>query len=154
MGTYINPGNLAFKRIDGPDYVDMTGLIRLINERVGGAESLICVSRPRRFGKSYAAKMLTAYYDCSCDSHDLFDKKIISRTKAYEEHLNKYNVVYLEITSFVSSARRRGISLREVPNMIVDALHADLVQMYPELCSENNLTEMFIRCVENENGKQ
>ena len=79
MGTYINPGNQAFSRIDGPNYVDKTGMIRLINERIGGEDSLVCISRPRRFGKSYAAKMLTAYYDCSCDSHELFDKKIIAR---------------------------------------------------------------------------
>ena len=58
MGTYVNPGNQAFRRISGPDYVDMTGLIRLVNDRVGGAQSLLCISRPRRFGKSYAAKML------------------------------------------------------------------------------------------------
>lgn len=154
MGTYVNPGNQAFKRILDPNYVDMTGLIRLMNDRVGGAQSLVCISRPRRFGKSYAAKMLTAYYDCSCDSHTLFDKKIISRTKAYEDHLNKYHVVYLEITSFISSARRQGISLKEVPNMIVDALHAELTQMNPELPPEKSLTELFVRCVEKEGGKQ
>lgn len=65
MGTYVNPGNQAFKRISGSNYIDRTELIRLMNERVGGDECLVCVSRPRRFGKSYAAKMLTAYYDCS-----------------------------------------------------------------------------------------
>ena len=154
MGTYVNPGNQAFKRLLDQNYVDMTGLIRLMNDRVGGAQSLVCISRPRRFGKSYAAKMLAAYYDCSCDSHALFDKRLISRTKAYEEHLNKYNVVYLEITSFVSSARRQGIPLKEVPNMIVEALHAELLQMNPELPSEKSLTELFARCVEKEGGKQ
>ena len=46
MGTYVNPGNQAFARLLGPNYVDMTGLIRLVNERVGGEESLVCVSRP------------------------------------------------------------------------------------------------------------
>lgn len=57
MGVYINPGNQAFHRIAGKNYVDKTGLINAMNERVGGDESLVCVSRPRRFGKSYAAKM-------------------------------------------------------------------------------------------------
>ena len=80
MGTYVNPGNQAFARISGPNYVDKTDLIRLMNDRVGGNECLVCVSRPRRFGKSYAAKMLTAYYDCSCDSHGLFDGKKIAET--------------------------------------------------------------------------
>ncbi|MBR1670298.1 MAG: AAA family ATPase, partial [Butyrivibrio sp.] len=95
MGRYVNPGNQAFRRITGADYLDKTGLISLVNDRVGGDDCLICISRPRRFGKSYAAKMLTAYYDCSCDSHALFDDKIISTDETYEKYLNKYNVIYL-----------------------------------------------------------
>ena len=78
MGVYVNPGNQAFSRILGKNYVDKTKLIEAMNERVGGDESLVCVSRPRRFGKSYAARMLTAYYDCSCDSHKLFAEKEIA----------------------------------------------------------------------------
>ena len=153
MGTYINPGNQAFKRILDPNYVDMTGLISLMNRRIGGAQSLVCITRPRRFGKSYAAKMLSAYYDCSCDSHELFDKKAIARTKSYEEYLNQYNVVYLEITSFISSARRQGIPLEEVPSMIVKALHAELIQLNPELPSDKSLTELFAECAEKKCGK-
>ena len=57
MGTYVNPGHLAFTRIAGPNYVDKTALIKLMNDRVDGADSLVCVSRPRRFGKSYAVNM-------------------------------------------------------------------------------------------------
>lgn len=60
------PPNQAFKRVLDSSYVNKAGLIRLINDRVDGPESLVCFSRPRRFGKSYAAKMLMAYYDCSC----------------------------------------------------------------------------------------
>ena len=81
MGTYVNPGNRAFAEIDDRDYVDKTGLIGLINQTIGKKNKLTCVSRPRRFGKTFAAKMLTAYYDCSCDSHELFDRKVIARTK-------------------------------------------------------------------------
>lgn len=152
MGIYINPGNQAFRRIDGPNYVDKTGMIRLINERIGGEDSLVCISRPRRFGKSYAAKMLAAYYDCSCDSHELFDKKAIARSKSYSEHLNHYNVIYLEITSFVSSTRRQGFSLREVPNRIADALHEELLSMNPEFPAEKSLTDLLIRSVEKKKG--
>ena len=74
VGTYLNPGNSSFGRILKTDYIDKTGLIALINERVDTEESLICISRPRRFGKSYAARMLCAYYDHTCDSHKLFEK--------------------------------------------------------------------------------
>ena len=71
MGVYLNPGNDGFARIISDNYVDKTGLISLINKAIGTTKNLICISRPRRFGKSYAAQMLCAYYDKSCDSHDL-----------------------------------------------------------------------------------
>ena len=74
MGMYLNPGNSSFSRILKTDYIDKTGLIALINKRVDTEHSLICVSRPRRFGKSYAARMLCAYYDSTCDSRSLLDK--------------------------------------------------------------------------------
>ena len=74
VGTYLNPGNSSFGRILKTCYVDKTGLIAIINGRVDTEDSLICISRPRRFGKSYAARMLCAYYDRTCDSHKLFDK--------------------------------------------------------------------------------
>ena len=77
MGVYINPGNSGFSEINDEDYVDKTLLIDLINKTIEKKNKLTCISRPRRFGKSYAAKMLTAYYDRSCDSHTLFDDKKI-----------------------------------------------------------------------------
>ena len=57
MGTYLNPGNKGFRKILQSEYVDKTGLIELINKTIGTMEMLTCISRPRRFGKSYAAKM-------------------------------------------------------------------------------------------------
>lgn len=72
MGTYLNPGNKGFKRILKDYYVDKTGMIEIINSRIDSMTNLICISRPRRFGKSYAARMLCAYYDCTCQSDDLF----------------------------------------------------------------------------------
>ncbi|MBQ9438570.1 MAG: AAA family ATPase [Lachnospiraceae bacterium] len=128
MGTYVNPGNKAFSRLLGKNYVDKTKLIEAMNERVGGAESLVCVSRPRRFGKSYAAKMLTAYYDCSCDSHSLFENKAISTADSYEDHLNRYNVICLDISGFVSEVKKLDESLKSVPAKIGQALWKDLLE--------------------------
>ena len=73
MGTYLNPGNNGFSRIVKNNYVDKTGLIGIINKTIDTTDNLTCISRPRRFGKSYAAQMLCAYYDVTCDSHELFD---------------------------------------------------------------------------------
>ena len=153
MGTYVNPGNQAFRRFSGPNYVDKTDLINLMNDRVGGDECLVCVSRPRRFGKSYAAKMLTAYYDCSCDSHHLFEGKKIEESEDYEEHINNYNVICLDISSFVSEAKATQRPLIEVPQMIMEALHDDLGLVYPNLPKRKTLNDELLSCVDSPDGK-
>ena len=93
MGKYLNPGNRGFSDKVGPDYVDKTGLVALVNRTAGTSKKLICISRPRRFGKSYAAQMLCAYYDKTCNSHSLFDGYNIARDESYEKHINKYDVI-------------------------------------------------------------
>lgn len=153
MGIYLNPGNSGFTEIVNSNYVDKTGLVKLINQTIGKTDKLTCISRPRRFGKSYAAKMLCAYYDCSCDSHNLFDKRKIARTKSYSTHLNQYNVIYLDITAFISAARRQGKPLREVPDMIVKTIHEELCSLDSELSLEKNLTNCLVRHVEKSDGK-
>ena len=72
MGVYLNPGNSGFAKIRNDIYVDKSGLIGLINETIDTPRRLTCISRPRRFGKSFAAEMLCAYYDKTCDSSALF----------------------------------------------------------------------------------
>ena len=73
MGMYLNPGNSGFEIIRNSRYVDKSGLIGLMNETIETTRKLTCISRPRRFGKTFAAKMLCAYYDRTCDSSMLFD---------------------------------------------------------------------------------
>ena len=143
MGTYINSGNAGFRQIAGPNYVDKTMLINLINERINAENNLICVSRPRRFGKSYAAKMLTAYYDCKCDSHRLFDDKKIAECDSYEKHLNQYNVISLDITSFISDAKSNDIPLKEVPKMIMKELQSELRFLNAKLSAKKSLNSGF-----------
>lgn len=94
MGMYLNPGSVGFEEILKSKYIDKTGLIALVNNAIDTGKKLICVSRPRRFGKSYAARMLCAYYDCSCASHSLFDGLTISQSPDYKTHMNSYNVIY------------------------------------------------------------
>lgn len=149
-GRYVNPGNSAFQRILNSEYIDKTGLIEQINKRINSPEGLVCVSRPRRFGKSFAAQMLCAYYDCSCDSHNLFNHRFIAETEAYSLHMNRYNVVCFDVTSFISVTKRLRKPISDVPNMIVNALHKELVEMYPYLADEETLTDCFLRCVDTE----
>lgn len=103
MGTYLNPGNHGFSGIRNDIYVDKSGLIHLINDTIDTPRRLTCISRPRRFGKSFAAQMLCAYYDKTCDSSKLFDDlKIAAHSReSYEKYRNKYDVIYLDITNIM-----------------------------------------------------
>ena len=74
MGLYLDPGNDAFRIAVNDDiYVDKTGMIALLNQRINKNKRYVCVSRPRRFGKSMAADMLAAYYGKGCSSRELFE---------------------------------------------------------------------------------
>lgn len=148
MGIYLNPGNSGFQRILKSEYIDKTGLIHQINDLIGTANNLICISRPRRFGKSYAAQMLCAYYDCSCDSRILFDDREIAGTEEYLSHLNQYHVINLDMTAFLSVAQRKGTPLKEVPDMIVTQLLAELRETYPDCANGREFANSLFRCVE------
>ena len=109
MGVYLNPGNQGFERIKRSGYVDKTGMIALINRTINTTSCLTCVSRPRRFGKSFAAQMLAAYYDRSCDSSALFQDLQISSDVTFSEHMNRYNVLYLDMTGVAEAAGKNEI---------------------------------------------
>lgn len=147
MGFYVNPGNQGFQEILCSEYVDKTGLIRLINSTLGTPRKLTCISRPRRFGKSYAAKMLAAYFDCTCDSHSLFDGKIIAQEADYEKHLNHYNVIYLDITNFISVAQREGVPYRDVPSRIVREVFDELLLLDPTLPAQAGFENCLVQYV-------
>ena len=124
-----------------------------MNARIGTARSLVCISRPRRFGKSYAAKMLASYYDCSCDSHSLFDDKKIAGCVSYSEHLNRYNVINLDITGFISEAKTNQRPLIDVPKMIINAIREELSLLDPTVSADRALNDEMIRFVEKPDGK-
>jgi hypothetical protein len=147
MGTYINPGNTGFAEILKSEYVDKTGMIRLINQSIGTKRKLTCISRPRRFGKTYAAQMLCAYYDRSCDSRNLFSGYAVSVDDSFEKHLNKYHVISLDISGFVSDARKKGLPSREIPTAIDGALLSEIQSLYTELKHISNLNECLLELV-------
>lgn len=153
MGKYLNPGNEGFARIRQGTYVDKTGLIGEINRRIGTAENLVCVSRPRRFGKSYAAQVLSSYYDCTCDSHRLFDDCEIAKTAGYEAHINAYHVLYLDIAGFLSDLSRQNLPLSGVTARILDAVRAEVVRACPKLDAIGDASDCLLAYVREENRK-
>ena len=104
MGRHVNPGNEQLVKILKTAYVDKTGIIALFDDTLETAESLVMVSRPRRFGKSYAAHTLVAFYSCGCDSRALFSGREVSKTKGWDAHLNQYNVMWLDMTETAEGA--------------------------------------------------
>ena len=148
MGFYINPGNENFRVIVNDEYVDKSALISVINETIGTKKMLSCISRPRRFGKSYAANMIQAYYDCSCDSHNLFDDLEIAKDPVYEDHINKYNVLYLDITGFLSDT-----ALADLPEYMSSEILEDAQRSFPDIKQETTVKKALLNIV-NKTGKK
>ena len=122
MGTYINKGNNAFRDIVSHEYIDKTSLIPLINATLNSENRYSCVTRCRRFGKSMAAKMLCAYYDKSCDSRELFVGLKVEQDKSFETYLNRYCVIYLDVTSFTARPELRVNIVRNIQDKIIKEL--------------------------------
>ena len=144
MGIYLNPGNEGFQGIRNDEYVDKSGLIALINQSIDTPRRLTCVSRPRRFGKSFAAKMLCAYYDKTCDSSHLFEDLSIAGDEQYGVYLNRYDVIYLDMTNIIGEAGKAGI----VP-FIKRKITEELLKAYPNMeAEEDSLTATLNNAVE------
>ena len=128
MGLYINKGNVGFRRIRNSEYVDKSGLIAVVNQTLFTQQMFSCVTRSRRFGKSMAANMLAAYYDHSCDSRSLFADLQIANDPTFEEHLNKYPVIYLDMTRF--TVKNLGTAIvEEIERRMLD----DITAAYPDI---------------------
>lgn len=147
MGVFLNPGNAGFTAVVQSDiYVDKTGLLDFTNSVLGTEQRFMCVSRPRRFGKSMALKMLAAYYSCGCDSCALFQNLEIAATPAFRQHLNQYSVIYLDIQWFRSVAKDKG-KTEQIVSLIQEEVLKELRQQYPNvvLQEDTSLPEVLLR---------
>ena len=129
MGNYLNPDISTFARVVNSEiYVDKTGLIEYTNRSAKTLQSYICISRPRRFGKSIAANMLSAYYTCEYDSRELFSNLKIASSDSYEKHLNKYDVIFLNMQEFLSQSS----NVEEMLSLLKKSVIWDLLDKYPD----------------------
>ena len=142
MGIYIDKGNGAFSRIRKSEYIDKSGLIAVVNKTLFTEQSYTCVTRSRRFGKSMAAKMLAAYYDRSCDSRSLFADLQIAQDPTFEEHLNKYPVIYLDLLAF-----NRRLGRGDVVDYMEKELVKDISLAFPdvEMRDDDYLMDYLLR---------
>jgi hypothetical protein len=128
MGRFVNPNNNSFQvALNSPIYVDKTGLIAYTNSVLATMQGYICNSRPRRFGKSYAANMLTAYYSRGCDSEAMFAGLEISKSADFKKHLNKYDVIHIDVQWFLANC----VDAAHVVAYITSSVLAELREIYP-----------------------
>ena len=137
MGRFVNPDNSAFQvALNSPIYVDKTGLLEYTNSVLNTTEAYICNSRPRRFGKSYAANMLAAYYSKGCDSEEMFSGLDISRVSGFRTHLNKYDVIHLDIQWFLANCGDAD----NVVAFVTKSVQDELREIYPGVLPEEEMS--------------
>ena len=123
MGIYLNPGNVLLRRdLNSPIFIDKSLLIAEMNKLIGTNGNFVCVSRPRRFGKSMAGNMLAAYYSKGCDSRELFKDLKIAQHKSYEEYLNKLNVIKIDLNGKYMSLKDKSRLIDSITESVKDEL--------------------------------
>ena len=133
MGVFVNPGNEAFAvALNSEIYVDKTELLTYTNKVMNTLQGYICNSRPRRFGKSITANMLTAYYSKGCSSREMFSNLGISKAEGFEKHLNQYDVLHWDIQWCMEPAG----GLEKIVSYISEQTISELKEYYPHILPE------------------
>ena len=111
-------------------------MIEYMNRVLETTDAYICNSRPRRFGKSYAANMLAAYYSKGADSEEMFFDLEIGKTEDFKKHLNKYDVIHLDIQWFLANCD----NVDNVVAFITKSVQAELREIYPGVLPEEEIS--------------
>ena len=146
MGIYLNPGNENFKEILRADiYVDKTMMISVTNKFIDKGNNYVCISRPRRFGKTIAGNMLSAYYSKGCDSKELFDELKIASQNEYQDKLNKYNVIKIDLNSEYQNTKDRSNLMEILSNKIIKEMRREFpaVEIPDEYTLAEGLLEVY-----------
>ena len=147
MGTYFNPDNESFKKTTrNRIYVDKTGLLKHLNDVLGTEENCISVSHARRFGKSQAAAMIDAYYSLGSDSKELFSPYEIAENKEFLTHLNKYNVIHIDVSSVTDFHKDDLVA------EIIKRFKDDFKEEYASIVAENESINLMIYRIYKKSG--
>jgi hypothetical protein len=129
MGIYLNPDASAYRGIaNGRIFIDKSSLIGRLNFSIGDKGSLLCVTMPSRFGKTYLALMVSAYYTKGDDSSDVFSKLDASNSPDYEKHLNKHNVIRLDIAELCDP-----MGLKDAGAIALSEVKKEMEKAYPDV---------------------
>ena len=137
MGRFVNPDSSAFQvALNSRIYVDKTGLIEYTKSVLDTTNAYICNSRPRRFGMSYAANMLAAYYSKGTDSEQMFSGLRISNDADFKKHLNKYDVIHIDIQWFLANCDDADKVVSFITKSVLDELRG----IYPDALPQEVVT--------------
>ena len=89
---------------------------------------IFATAAPRRFGKSYAANMLAAYYSKGADSEKMFSGLSIGKTQDFKKYLNKYDVIHIDVQWFLANCEDKNKVVQFITKNVLDELR----EIYPE----------------------
>ena len=126
MGIYVNPNNTIFsKYVKAKPFVDKSCLLNVLNDCIDNMQNHVCVSRPRRFGKTMALQMAYAYYSKGCDSRAIFQNLELSKTDGWDKYLNKFNVIRLDLIAFYRQTKPIEDIISDINNSVLDELKSE-----------------------------
>ena len=124
MGLYLNPNADAFQMgLNTEIYVDKSLILSELNKLVSSQGNFVCLSRPRRFGKSMAGNMISAYYSKGCDTREVFSQMKLGQEPGFDKYLNKFNVIKLDLNGWYQRAiqrNRKDLLLTDIHETLVD----------------------------------
>lgn len=152
MGRFLNPDSSAFQvALNSKIYVDKTGLLEYTNSVLNTTQAMICNSRPRRFGKSITANMLTAYYSRGCDAAQMFETLEISRSDTFKKHLNQYDVIHFDVQWCMEPAGGPENVVSYIKEKIIEELREEHGNILP--AGLTSLAEA-LSCINAETGRK
>lgn len=129
MGTYLNPGAGKLQQSRNSEiYVDKSGMLKYLNHVINTEQRFVCVSRPRRFGKSMSANLISAYYDHTVDGRMLFHGMEFENDESFAEHVSNYDVIKINMQEFLSNSADMTMLL----TLLKKAILRDLLREYPD----------------------
>ena len=131
MGFYLNNKSkisLYKSEVQRPYFVDKTLILSELFPLIESGNSHICITRPRRFGKTVMANMIGAFFEKGVDTKNIFEQLKISKSTEYEKHRNKHDVIYIDFSKMPEDCE----SYEQYIGRIISRLKKDLIREYPD----------------------
>ena len=126
MGIYVNPGNRQMQiALNDEIYVDKSMIFTVLNKKFDTNGRFMCVSRPRRFGKTMVGNLISAFYSRGADSRAIFEKLLIAKENGWDERLNKFNVIQIDLGSFFSRYHETGNVIAMLNQIVVKEMRKE-----------------------------